>query len=256
MTVAKKYGQIQELRSNIPLSDKVVGLKEALAGDPVNPQLWYELGLAYAEQQLYLEAEEAMSEAVSYSPFFTDAFAMKGDYHVRIGRYDEGAADLSMATHLTLTNADYWLKFGISLYLGQEYHRAWRAFEFALEHSGSDQAKFWFALALLKNGDFDHSKAIAASASDCTLCKVLSGELDAVEAIRLANDMDDHKRVAITYAAAEYIFACGKCCDKTEYAEDALRALIPCLDTCWYGYFEHAVRVALKMDAAVRCVFL
>ena len=122
MTVAKKYGQIQELRSTIPLSDKVIGLKEAVAADAVNPQLWYELGLAYAEQQLYLEAEEAMSEAVSYSPFFTDAFAMKGDYHVRVGRYDEGAADLSMATHLTITNADYWLKFGIALYLGQEIY--------------------------------------------------------------------------------------------------------------------------------------
>ena len=146
MTVAKKYGQIQELRSTIPLSDKVIGLKEAVAADAVNPQLWYELGLAYAEQQLYLEAEEAMSEAVSYSPFFTDAFAMKGDYHVRVGRYDEGAADLSMATHLTITNADYWLKFGIALYLGQEYHRAWRAFEFALEHNDSDVQSFGLLL--------------------------------------------------------------------------------------------------------------
>ena len=255
MTVAKKYGQIQELRSTIPLSDKVIGLKEAVAADAVNPQLWYELGLAYAEQQLYLEAEEAMSEAVSYSPFFTDAFAMKGDYHVRVGRYDEGAADLSMATHLTITNADYWLKFGIALYLGQEYHRAWRAFEFALEHNDSDEAKLWFALALLKQGEFDRSKAVAASASDCRLCKILSGELDAVEAIALATKMEDHERVACTYVAAEYLFACGKCCDKTDYAKAALNALVPCLDTCWYGYFEHAVRVALKMDAAVRCVF-
>lgn len=251
MAVAKKYGQIQELRSSIPLSDKVLQCKADLAKAPTNPTLWYQLGLAYAEQDLYLEAEEAMSEAVSYQAFYTDAFFAKGDYQIRIGRYDEAAADLSMAAHLNPESAKVWKLYGIALYLCSEYARACRALEVAYVKCGCPEVSMWYSLALLKAGDVDKSRAVADGVSDCKVCDVLSGKLSAAEAAELAGSMDDSARCALAYAAAESMAAKGD----ASAADALLSSLAGRVDTCWYGYFEHAVRVALKMDAAVRCVF-
>ena len=250
MAVAKKYGQIQEERSNIPLSAEVVKYKNALKKEATNSQLWFDLGLAYAEQNLLREAEEAMSEAVSYAPFFAAAFVKKGAYQIGLGRYDEGAGDLSVATHLNPEDAEAWLLLGVALYLGREYQRAWRALEFAVR-KGGDEARLWYALALLKAGKVEKSCKIAAEAENCSLCQILCGKQNVKDALEQAATKDDHDRVITVYVAAECLFAAGE----REEAEKVLRGVVPHLDTCWWGFAEHAVRVTLEMDAAVRCVF-
>ncbi|MBQ3132460.1 MAG: hypothetical protein IJC24_07100 [Clostridia bacterium] len=251
MAVAKKYGQIQELRSSIPLSDNVLRCKADVAKSPTDPALWYKLGLAYAEQDLYLEAEEAMSEAVSYQAFYTDAYLAKGDYQMRIGRYDEAAADLSMAAHLNPESAKAWKLYGIALFLCGEYARACRALEVAYVKCSCSEVSLWYSLALLKAGNAAKSKDVAATVADCKACAVLSGALSAAEAAETAKGLDDSARCALAYTAAEVTAASGDAAG----ADALLKSVVDCLDTCWYGYFEHAVRVALRMDAAVRCVF-
>ena len=113
LTLATKHGQIQSERSDIELAPELIEIQEKIKQDKHNSQLWFDLGQAYKAQNLCREAVEALSMCLSFDPFNAQAYRYKGHYNINIGRFEEAASDLMLASRLDPSDWSIWYHLGL-----------------------------------------------------------------------------------------------------------------------------------------------
>ena len=111
MEVAKKCTQIQEVCSDIAVSEEVLEIEKKLEADPTNVELWMQKGLALRKQMLFREAIAAYSMGLSFDPFHALLYRHRGHAYINIRRYQEGAADLELSARINPKKLGYLVSF-------------------------------------------------------------------------------------------------------------------------------------------------
>ena len=91
------YARALLLRNSGFAGEAADELQKAVAMRPRDYVLWLELGITREELGDLEGAASAMNEAVRLAPFYAVSRWQRGNLFLRMGRYDEGFADLRMA---------------------------------------------------------------------------------------------------------------------------------------------------------------
>ena len=204
MQIAARYGEIHWERTEISLSDEIISLCKQIETDYKNPKLRLQIAQAYARQQLFREAVESISIALSFAAFQPNLYRARGDYLMRLARFDEAASDFSMALMLEPTNANAGLMLGISSYFMARFHTGEAAIRKALSLFPPEDAKLtlsasvWMWRLLMSQGkNAEALKQIEQAVqnespeqdADTVLCKLYAGKLTPEAVIISANSM-------------------------------------------------------------------
>ena len=252
LALATKYGQIQSERSSIELAPELIELQEKLKKDRHNPQLWFDLGQAYKAQNLCREAVESMSMCLSLNPFNAQAYRYKGHYNINIGRFEEAAADLTLASRLDPSDWSIWYHLGLSFYLLADYTRADTAFSECLRLAKTFEyvvdSVNWLWMLRMQMGQTARAKEVIALVPPNTPCEsheyynrcmVFGGHVDPEEMLAHARTLSDHLYVTEGYGIACYYEVTGN----IPRADEIFDELEQHCDEMWSGFAAHAVRV-------------
>ena len=250
--MATKYGQIQTERNEMPLEPGTQALLEKVRSDRHNAQLWFELSKAYKEQGLCREAVEAMATSISLEPFNGQAYRFKGHYNINIGRFDEAAADLIMASRLIPEDWAVWYHLGIATYLLQDYRRADWAFGECLRLSKTFEdvvdAVNWLWMIRMYLGEPERAAEVLKQVPPnrpCdeheyyNRCMVFGGFADPEQMLEHSYTLNEFLGVNEAYGVAVHYELTGN----MARADELFDMLEPRCDAMWSGFAQHAIRL-------------
>ncbi len=145
---------------NLPeyvLRDRIIErLKQQIAANPQNPKLHYRLGVAYEDNEQFVDALKAYARAVEIEPAYGDAQVALGALDMKLNQYDEalGAYNQAVALNLTTeTKAAAYRAIALIYFRRDMYQQAVEPFKRAI--ALAPQASMYVNLAqtYLKLGD-------------------------------------------------------------------------------------------------------
>lgn len=257
MTVLKDHQVSDPRRTDVELPAGAVHLKEALAADPRNPDLWMEYGLALAGGMLMREAVEAYSRAIALDPFRGILYRHRGHRHLSCWEFPEAAADFEMAARLIPENWDVWYHLALSYYLLGEYDQAQASYRRCLELTDmADIEAFpavidWSWRTARRRGDEGYARELLdmlppdfpIGTDECGYalnCAVYQGRVAADEVLAMCAGKDPLNAATNTYAMANYLREMGE----DERGVRELEHLLSDLDDegwCTFGYLAAMV---------------
>lgn len=116
------------LETDTPLSDTAGAMRDALAQDGSDPQQWFDYGVTLAAEGHFRQAVRAFSRAIAREPFCGRYHLARGHRHLSCWEFDEGTADLTMASRLLPGDWDAWYHLGVGYFLTGEFDRALESF--------------------------------------------------------------------------------------------------------------------------------
>lgn len=257
MGVLKDHQVADPQRTVAELPAETARLKEALATDPRNAELWMEYGLALASATLMREAVEAYSHAIAIDPFCGILYRHRGHRHLSCWEFPEAAADFEMAARLIPENWDVWYHLGLSYYLMGMYDEAQAAYKRCLELTDmTDIEAFpavidWSWRTARRRGDQAYADELLGmlpadfpvGTDECGYalnCAVYQDRAQVDEVLAMCEGKDPLNAATNSYAMANYLHEMG---DEAR-AHDELKKLVDALDAdgwCTFGYLAAMV---------------
>ena len=137
--------------------EALCAIEEKLKADPDNAELWMEKGLALAGASLYREAGECYAHAISIDPFNGILYRHRGHRFLSQWRFEDAAADFTLASRLIPENWDVWYHLGLSHFLLGAYDKAAAAYQRCLELSDTEDKLIaicdWYYMTELRLGN-------------------------------------------------------------------------------------------------------
>ncbi|MBF0280563.1 MAG: tetratricopeptide repeat protein [SAR324 cluster bacterium] len=107
--------------------------KESIAKNPAAWLAHYNLGIVYEERGETKLALEKFSQAIDFSPRFTDAYEHRGLAHLKLKQYQLATNDFSRAIQLDPKSASFYGNRGLALFQLKQYDEALRDLDTALQ---------------------------------------------------------------------------------------------------------------------------
>lgn len=171
---------------------------------------WENLGLALARESRYEESIVAYSIAASIDPYRGILYRYRGHRYISVRRFEEGVADLVLASRIIPENWDVWYHLGLGYFLLGRYEDAEKAYEICYEMSIDNDSKAaitnWLYATLRRLGkDIRAQEILAAIPNDgfevvdsegyYELLKIYKGVLSKDEMFQVLKDKEDFLQV-------------------------------------------------------------
>ena len=260
MQIATRYGEIHWERTEISLSDEIINLSQQIERDKHNPSLWLNIAQAYVKQQLFREAVESVSLAISFDAFHAELYIKRGEFLMRLARFEEAASDFSTALTLEPLNTAAGVNLGICSYFMARYHVGIDTISKSLlfihsEDSISYQtASLWIWRLLVNLDKRDEAvaqirQAVQKEASDQDienmLCKLYADMYTVDMALAFMNNISSiESNLKVAAGIMVYLIASGM----KEKAKEIYLSKVKVLDNIkvWHTLDAHLIRLAYK----------
>ncbi len=119
---------------------------------------WYARGMDNLGQDLYGDAAEAFSNAITLDPVYQPAYFERGTVYLRMGQYDLAITDLTEAVDLKPDDSQAYYNRGLAYSLSGDYGSAVGDFSETIRlQPGRDDAYFERGSAYERLGQFDNA---------------------------------------------------------------------------------------------------
>lgn len=164
MEFQQKYEIASRKRCIIPEKPEILEAEQALAQDPRNGDLWMQKGLALAKYSLMREATECYSMAISYNPFKWEYYRHRAHRFLSMWRFEDAAADFTIASRLNPDGWDIWYHLGLSHFLLGAYDKAAKAYQRCLDLTTQESKLIacvdWYWMTLNRLERYDDAKKL------------------------------------------------------------------------------------------------
>jgi tetratricopeptide (TPR) repeat protein len=123
-------------------------LKQLRRRDPDNPDLLYNLGMAYSEQGKFEPSIEVLEQCIALAPQMSNAYTALGFSYSKIGKYHEAAQKSRQALEIDPDNFYAWRNIGGIYGKLREHDKAIEAFKKA-DALQKDQPDVLYGMALV-----------------------------------------------------------------------------------------------------------
>lgn len=168
--LADRESEIHSKHTAAAPSELVCNLREKLASDQENVELWIELGRAYRRQQMHREAIDCYSQGISRDPFHWLLYRHRGHEYLNVSKYPESVADFTMAVRLAPDNWDSWYHMGAALFMLGEFEKAERAYARCYELPCTLESRIavtdWYCMTLMRQGKNTQVQALLEPFTD------------------------------------------------------------------------------------------
>lgn len=96
-------------------------IEKNLLKDPTNPKLWYDKGMALAEENRFDECIPAFSMGLMYAPFDPDLRLQRGRKYITADNYKAAIADINLAARIKPEHWENWYYQGVAAYMCGDY---------------------------------------------------------------------------------------------------------------------------------------
>ncbi|MEA4812205.1 MAG: tetratricopeptide repeat protein [Anaerolineaceae bacterium] len=132
-------------------------------------QKYYDQAMAAAKEAKMEESICLFSKALNFYPFEGIYYRYRGHRHLNLRQFDEGAADLELASRLIPENWDVWYHLGLAHYLRGEFEKAAVAYQRCLELTETKDAMIaivdWYWMTLTRLGQSEKAEKLLEKVS-------------------------------------------------------------------------------------------
>ena len=105
------------MRNMLMMRPDLEEVRAKLKASPEDSMLWYQLGMALCNNNLFEDGINAFSRAICLEPFNAYYHFGRGRRLAAIGQFWQGMADLTLATRITPESWTFWYYCGTTRYL-------------------------------------------------------------------------------------------------------------------------------------------
>lgn len=154
--------KLDEERNKLIMRANSADVYKELEEDPHNPELWFKLGMALADEKGADAGIDAFSQGLVYNPFNAGLYFGRGRKNIGLGNYWRSIADTTMAIRLEPEKWNHWYYRGVTNNLNGCYKEAIADFEQCLLLVGPEEYYpliDWLFQCYVDLGQMDKAKA-------------------------------------------------------------------------------------------------
>lgn len=156
----------EAMRAKLLVKPDLGVAKEQLYADIENPDLWYNYGMAVAENAESQAAIEAFSEGLSHHPFSEILHFGRGRKYIGLNKYSQAISDFTMSIRLDPEVDNFWYYRAVANNLNGDYNGAINDFSRAMENSQLCDSYCiidWIFTSYVEMGDMAKAKKVVDS---------------------------------------------------------------------------------------------
>lgn len=162
-----------EMRAKLLVKPDLKEAEKELSINPDNPELWYNYGMAVADNGDIPKSIEVFSEGISRHPFSEILYFGRGRKYMGITKYSHAISDFTMSVRLDPEVYSFWYYRAVANNLSGNYEKAIKDFESAMDQTEQWERYGlidWIFTSYIEMGDIDKAKTFVQS---------MPGDLDA-----------------------------------------------------------------------------
>ena len=141
MSIVQEYEVMNWDRCEIPEDEQIAAAAAETAAHPDDGGAWMRRGHALARLSLMREAEECYAMAIACDPFHWEYYRHRAHRFLSCWRFQDAAADFTIASRLNPQDWNVWYHLGLSWYLLGDFEKAAVAYKRCYEVTDADQER-------------------------------------------------------------------------------------------------------------------
>lgn len=164
MSIVQEYEVMNWDRCEIPEDEQIAAATAETAAHSDDGDAWMRRGHALARLSLMREAEECYAMAIACDPFHWEYYRHRAHRFLSCWRFQDAAADFTIASRLNPQDWNVWYHLGLSWYLLGDFEKAAAAYKRCYELTDADQERIavsdWYWMTLKKLGREADAEAV------------------------------------------------------------------------------------------------